>query len=506
MLEPWTATETALTFAVSILGDADGDAVASSLASQAAALLAPLGTTRVACAPTAYASVILSVWSSNAAAAAVEAALRNKELVCAGARCRARLASSASRQGPARARRPPLGRVRRRRLAKTLARLRRTVARGRRVRSARVTEASRSRRRRTCRRARLAGAGPRCGGAQILEVQRPSTCESATASTVESATARASSAATAMLRLVAIACLAAGAAALSARPTASARTNLLQVLAREIPVPERFTASVAGQSSIEEAVANLEKAASKDDLPSFPRDLMLIDGEWTLKYTNNALPPPPDWAPSAAGRLAGRDVVQRIDVMNRRVVNCVTLNPWPVGDDVPGGELLEKLPLVGGPIAALAKASVRLELDHAFTVEGDGSDGGPRRAAGTNRLKIALERVERTLSGLDESASPLFATFLPTFSEVDVPEPVRAANAALAATALGGGLFDTTYCDDTIRVSRGTNPLLRELRVFVKADAQIDADDAVPEPYEDRFASAPPGEDDGDPADSIPSD
>ena len=75
-----------------------------------------------------------------------------------------------------------------------------------------------------------------------------------------------------MLRLVAIACLAAGAAALSARPTASARTNLLQVLAREIPVPERFTASVAGQSSIEEAVANLEKAASKDDLPSFPRD------------------------------------------------------------------------------------------------------------------------------------------------------------------------------------------------------------------------------------------
>ncbi|KAH8052382.1 paraquat-inducible protein A [Aureococcus anophagefferens] len=282
-----------------------------------------------------------------------------------------------------------------------------------------------------------------------------------------------------MLRLVAIACLAAGAAALSARPTASARTNLLQVLAREIPVPERFTASVAGQSSIEEAVANLEKAASKDDLPSFPRDLMLIDGEWTLKYTNNAPPPPPDWAPSAAGRLAGRDVVQRIDVMNRRVVNCVTLNPWPVGDDVPGGEFLERLPLVGGPIAALAKASVRLELDHAFTVEGDGSDGGPRRAAGTNRLKIALERVERTLSDLDESASPLFATFLPTFSEVDVPEPVRAANAALAATALGGGLFDTTYCDDTIRVSRGTNPLLRELRVFVKADAQIDADDAL---------------------------
>ena len=66
---------------------------------------------------------------------------------------------------------------------------------------------------------------------------------------------------------------------------------------------------------------------------------------------------------------------------------------------------------------------MRLELDHAFEVEGDGTSGGQRRAAGTNRLSISLERVERTLSGLDESASPLFAPLQrPTSEKVHFSE------------------------------------------------------------------------------------
>lgn len=302
----------------------------------------------------------------------------------------------------------------------------------------------------------------------------------------------------ALLRLAVVACLAARARSLSARPSASARTHLLQVLAKEIPVPERFTASREGAARIEAAVAALEGAATDDERPLFPRDLMRIDGTWELKYTNNSPPPPPDWFPVDARRLAGRDVAQRVDVAGRRLVNCVTLAPWPAA----GADAVAALPLVGGPLAALARASVRLELDHAFRVDGDGSGAGARRAAGTSRVTIALERVARTLEGVDDAAAPDFAAAVPRTSEVSLPEPVRAAGAALAQGALGGGVFDTTYCDDTLRVARGTSPLLRELRVFVRAPDAAAAADGGDE--EDRFAPAPPGV--GDPEDAMPSD
>ena len=68
-----------------------------------------------------------------------------------------------------------------------------------------------------------------------------------------------------------IALLSSGAAALSAttaRPSASARTNLLQVLADVVP-SDRFSAPPDGAKRIEEAVAALEASASDDEKPSF---------------------------------------------------------------------------------------------------------------------------------------------------------------------------------------------------------------------------------------------
>jgi len=294
-----------------------------------------------------------------------------------------------------------------------------------------------------------------------------------------------------------LACLCGGAAALSAtttRSSASARTNLMQILAQEMP-GQRFTAGRDGAKRIEEAVAALEAAATEEERPSFPRDLMVLDGEWDLKFTNNAPPPPPDWVPVDASNLAGRDVVQRIDVLRRRVVNCVSIAPWPAGD------VLENLPLVGGPLAALSRASVRLELDHSFSVDGDGSSAGARRAAGTNRVAISFEKLDRTLSGLDYDAAPIFSTLLPEQSSYDVPEPIRAVNEAVERTALGGGLFDTTFCDETLRISRGSNPLRPEVRVFTRAAAPA----PPPAVDEDRYAPMPPDME-GDPDDDMPSD
>ena len=110
--------------------------------------------------------------------------------------------------------------------------------------------------------------------------------------------------------------------------------------------------------------------------------------------------------------------------------------------------------------------------------------------------------LDRTLTGLDRDKAPEFAELLPEQSGYDVPEIARAANAAFAATGLDGSAFDTTYCDETLRISRGGNPLRGELRVFTRV-----APPAAPSPEvvdEDRYMVAPDME--GDPEDSMPSD
>ena len=285
--------------------------------------------------------------------------------------------------------------------------------------------------------------------------------------------------------------------ATTARPSASARTNLLQVLADVIP-SDRFSAAPGDAKRIEEAVAALEKSATEDEKPSFPRDLMVIDGEWDLRFTNNAPPPPPDWLPFDTSGLAGRDVKQIIDVYGRRVKNCVTVAPWP--SSVLDG--LDSLPFIGAPLAALSSAEVSLSLDHSFTVDGDGSTPGMRKAAGTNRVNIVFERLDRTLTGLDRDRAPDFAELLPEQTGYDVPGVAKAASAAFAATGLDGSAFDTTYCDETVRISRGSIAMRGELRVFTRV--------AVPAPPsqevldEDRFMVSPNLE--GDPDDDMPSD
>ena len=102
----------------------------------------------------------------------------------------------------------------------------------------------------------------------------------------------------------------------------------------------------------------------------------------------------------ASEASAPRAVSQRIDVIKRRVVNEVALAPWPRGNSIADTLAAAPGPL-GSLLTALQQATVRLELDHAFSVEGDGSAGGGRRqAAAGSVVDLRLESVVRTLSGL----------------------------------------------------------------------------------------------------------
>lgn len=125
----------------------------------------------------------------------------------------------------------------------------------------------------------------------------------------------------------------------------------------------------------------------------------------------------------------------------------------------PLGGVLRRAPLLGDTLAALEGAAVRLELDHTFSVEGEGS-GGRRSMAASGRIALNLERVRRTLEDMGDEGG-LLGGLIPRESKYALPAPLSAASA---------GEFDTPYCDETLRISRAAFPG-RELRVFERVGA-----------------------------------
>jgi len=229
-----------------------------------------------------------------------------------------------------------------------------------------------------------------------------------------------------------------------------------------------------GPRQVREVVQACEKLENAVARPSFPRDLMMVDGSWELRFTSagRAVPGfvpdallPPEPPQAVRSLLAGiaedaplrpKHISQRINVPDRRIVNCVTLSPWPSGSV--GAALASAPGPLGQVLTALSDGSVTLELDHAFSVAGlTGSSG-----AGSSRIELSLERITRSLEAPPSSPGSL-AELIPRRTEYGIPLPLSGAVS---------GCFETIYVDEQLRVCReGGRPGVGELRVFERVGA-----------------------------------
>ena len=262
-----------------------------------------------------------------------------------------------------------------------------------------------------------------------------------------------------LLCLVLCACGIAAAHALqSTTSTVPERAALLSLVKQVASPAALFQTSKDDCRRVSEACEALERVAALDR-PGFPRDLMLVDGRWRCIYTSAGVSVVPTpvlklVGASPLGGLMPTRVEQRVDVMGRRVVNCVDLCPWPSG---PLGNVLAGAPgPLGNTLSALREATISLELDHAFSVAGDGSKGGRRQAAASATIEVRLEEVCRRGSApaLQPTAArciPLHPLLRPTLAlPLPLPLPLAPTRCAVRSPRW------TTAWPRSSRASRAT--------------------------------------------------
>ncbi|CAE7337789.1 unnamed protein product [Symbiodinium sp. CCMP2456] len=129
-------------------------------------------------------------------------------------------------------------------------------------------------------------------------------------------------------------------------------------------------------------------------------------------------------------------VQQEIDVEAGRLRNRLSLAPWPGALPLP--------PPLGTLLSELKDAEVVLSLDHRFEAYGD------------IRLRIVLERLDRSLRRRNGEELQGLASWLPLRSSYGFPQLLG---------ELGPGRFDTTLLQGDVRISRGVGRF-KELRIF----------------------------------------
>ena len=170
--------------------------------------------------------------------------------------------------------------------------------------------------------------------------------------------------------------------------------------------------------------------------------------------------------------------------LQEMLANVVSLSPWPTS-----GPLAALPGPLGGLVSSLQESLITLELDHEFSVEGEGgSSGGRRQAAAGSVVELRLEQVRRTLGGIGEEEDGAGDDEWVDMLNPEVRKKVRQQEQASSGSgnplldlipkesshdlgmvgSLAAGAFDTPYADGRVRISRGvglTSPL-QELRIF----------------------------------------
>jgi PAP_fibrillin len=259
---------------------------------------------------------------------------------------------------------------------------------------------------------------------------------------------------------------------------AEAKEDLLMVCRRLKDRHGLFLLDVASKSEFESAVKALEDGSERPDLATFGERIV---GDWTLLCTTSTTQPGVDES-KIPGFFREGPLQQLRDNIRQATNRYLTVHQVVKkakaeddGDDASSssmaaafdridhvleyappsrfGDFLDNVPtqLSQLNLNPLDVSKSKLSLVHTATMEG----GAPPK------IKLALKSIVLNVAGtstfLEADGKDLLGVNLPWGEFTNT------------------GVFETTYMDDTLRVSRGKQGPFEQLRVFVKTGAVVTA-------------------------------